>query len=36
MVHVAMLEVGDDGSPAEWGDHVTDEEYAEAPPTAPR
>jgi quercetin dioxygenase-like cupin family protein len=27
MVHVAMLEVGDDGSPADWGDHVTDEEY---------
>jgi quercetin dioxygenase-like cupin family protein len=28
MVHAAMLEVGDDGSPAVWGDHVTDEEYA--------
>jgi hypothetical protein len=27
-----MLEVGDDGSPATWGDHVTDEEYAAAPP----
>ncbi|MEA2271504.1 MAG: hypothetical protein QOI98_212 [Solirubrobacteraceae bacterium] len=34
MVHVAMLEVGDDGSPADWGDHVTDEEYAAAPPIA--
>jgi quercetin dioxygenase-like cupin family protein len=31
MVHVAMLEVGDDGDPAVWGDHVTDEEYAAAP-----
>src|SRR3954466_10013798 len=31
LVHVAMLEVGDDGNPATWGDHVTDEEYA-APP----
>jgi hypothetical protein len=31
MVHVAMVEVGDDGSPADWGDHATDEEYAAAP-----
>jgi quercetin dioxygenase-like cupin family protein len=28
MAHLAMLEVGDDGTPAVWGDHVTDEEYA--------
>jgi hypothetical protein len=28
MAHIAMLEVGDDGTPAVWGDHVTDEEYA--------
>jgi quercetin dioxygenase-like cupin family protein len=28
MTHLAMLEVGDDGSPAVWGEHVTDEEYA--------
>jgi len=28
MLHIAMLEVGDDGSPATWGEHVTDEEYA--------
>jgi quercetin dioxygenase-like cupin family protein len=28
MIHLAMLEVGDDGSPATWGDHVTDDEYA--------
>jgi quercetin dioxygenase-like cupin family protein len=27
MSHIAMLEVGDDGSPATWGEHVTDEEY---------
>jgi hypothetical protein len=28
MTHLAMLEVDDDGNPASWGDHVTDEEYA--------
>jgi quercetin dioxygenase-like cupin family protein len=33
MVHTAMLEVDDQGNPATWGDHVTDEEYAQAPPT---
>ncbi|HEY1357920.1 MAG TPA: cupin domain-containing protein [Thermoleophilaceae bacterium] len=27
MTHLAILEVGDDGGPATWGDHVTDEEY---------
>jgi quercetin dioxygenase-like cupin family protein len=31
MAHLALHEVGDDGSPATWGDHVTDEEYAAAP-----
>ncbi len=30
MTHLAILEVGDDGKSATWGDHVTDEEY-EAP-----
>jgi quercetin dioxygenase-like cupin family protein len=30
MTHLAMLEVGDDGNTATWGDHVTDEEYAAA------
>jgi quercetin dioxygenase-like cupin family protein len=30
MSHLAMLEVGDDGNPATWGDHVTDEEYGAA------
>jgi quercetin dioxygenase-like cupin family protein len=28
MTHLAMLEVDDEGNPATWGDHVTDEEYA--------
>ena len=32
MVHIAMLEVGDDGSPASWGEYVSDEEYGAAPP----
>ena len=32
MAHIAMLEVGDDGHPATWGEHVTDEEYGAAPP----
>jgi quercetin dioxygenase-like cupin family protein len=31
MTHIAMLEVDDEGNPATWGDHVTDEEYAGAP-----
>ena len=32
MTHLAMLEVDDEGSPATWNEHVTDEEYAAAPP----
>jgi quercetin dioxygenase-like cupin family protein len=32
MTHIAMLEVDDEGNPATWGDHVTDAEYAAAPP----
>jgi quercetin dioxygenase-like cupin family protein len=32
MTHIAMLQVDDEGIPATWGDHVTDEEYAQAPP----
>ena len=32
MTHIAMLEVDDEGNPATWGDHVSDEEYAAAPP----
>jgi quercetin dioxygenase-like cupin family protein len=31
MTHIAMLEVGDDGHPATWLEHVTDEEYPSAP-----
>ena len=34
MTHLAMLEVDDEGNPATWGDHVTDEEYAAAPAAA--
>ncbi len=30
MTHLAMLEVGDDGGPATWLEHVTDDEYADA------
>jgi quercetin dioxygenase-like cupin family protein len=30
MTHLAMLEGDDDGNPATWGDHVTEEEYAAA------
>jgi quercetin dioxygenase-like cupin family protein len=32
MTHLAMLEVGDDGNPARWGDAVTNDEYGAAPP----
>ncbi len=28
MVHVAIQEVDESGNPADWGEHVTDEEYA--------
>jgi len=31
MTHMAMLDVDEEGNGAEWGEHVTDEEYAEAP-----
>jgi len=27
MTHLALVDVGDDGKSADWGDHVTDEEY---------
>jgi quercetin dioxygenase-like cupin family protein len=33
MTHIAMLEVDDDGNPATWGDHVTEDEYDAAPAT---
>jgi|SRR5947199_8055193 len=32
MTHIAMQEVDEQGSPVTWGEHVTDEEYAAAPP----
>jgi hypothetical protein len=32
MTHIAMLEVDDEGNPATWGEPVTDDEYAAAPP----
>jgi quercetin dioxygenase-like cupin family protein len=31
MTHLAILEVDDEGNPAMWGDHVTDQEYRTAP-----
>jgi hypothetical protein len=31
MTHIAMQEVDDQGSPASWGEHVTDDEYRAAP-----
>ena len=30
MTHLAMLEVDEQGHPATWGEHVTDEEYGAA------
>jgi quercetin dioxygenase-like cupin family protein len=32
MTHVAMFDVDENGNGATWGEHVTDEEYGEAPP----
>ena len=32
MTHLSLVQVGDDGTPAIWGEHVTDHEYAAAPP----
>ena len=32
MAHIAMQQADDQGSVVTWGDHVTDEEYAAAPP----
>src|SRR5215213_7799298 len=31
MLHLAIVQVDDEGNAASWGDHVTDEEYAAAP-----
>ncbi len=33
MTHVAIQDVDDDGTPATWAEHVTDDEYGAAPPT---
>jgi quercetin dioxygenase-like cupin family protein len=33
MIHLAMVQVDDEGTAATWGDHVTDEEYEAAPAT---
>ena len=33
MVHTAMQEADDSGSPVKWGEHVTDEQYSVAPAT---
>jgi quercetin dioxygenase-like cupin family protein len=30
MTHMAMQEADDSGSPVEWGEHVTDEDYGAA------
>jgi quercetin dioxygenase-like cupin family protein len=30
MTHIAMLEVDEQGNPATWGEHVSDEEYGAA------
>jgi len=32
MVHVAIQEADESGSPVTWGEHVTDDEYGAAPP----
>jgi quercetin dioxygenase-like cupin family protein len=32
MTHIAIVEVDEEGNPATWGEHVTDEEYGAAPP----
>ena len=31
MTHVAIHEADESGSPVSWGEHVTDEQYAQAP-----
>ena len=31
MTHLAILDVDDEGNPATWGVHVSDEDYGEAP-----
>jgi quercetin dioxygenase-like cupin family protein len=31
MMHIATLSVGEDGTTADWGEHVTDQEYGQQP-----
>ena len=31
MTHIAIVQVDDGGNVANWGDHVTDDEYQAAP-----
>jgi quercetin dioxygenase-like cupin family protein len=35
MTHLALLQVDEQGTSAQWGAHVSDEEYAAAPPLEP-
>jgi hypothetical protein len=30
MTHLALIQADEEGNTAAWGDHVTDEEYAQA------
>ncbi len=34
MVHIAMQQNGESGSPVTWGRHVTDDEYGASPTSA--
>jgi len=34
MTHIAMLQVDEQGNAADWGAHVSDDDYAQAPPLA--
>jgi hypothetical protein len=34
MVHIAMQQNDESGSPVTWGRHVTDEEYSASPASA--
>jgi hypothetical protein len=31
MTHVAIQQADESGSPVSWGEHVSDEQYAQAP-----
>jgi hypothetical protein len=35
MVHIAMQQNDESGTPVTWGEQVTDEQYATAPPIGP-